>query len=163
MKTDAVDTIVQQWQKERPDLDASPLHILSRVFRLSKRWQQEVAENLQEFGVEYWEFDVLVSLLRHGPPYALPAAVLARTCLSSFGAMTNRIDRLAGRDFVKRTADPDDRRKVVIALTPKGKSIAEKASEKRFELGKRNIKKLSAAEQKTLSSLLRKLLLEEAR
>jgi DNA-binding MarR family transcriptional regulator len=158
MKSDAVDKILRQWHEERPDLDASPLDILSRVFRLSKKWQQEVSSILQEFEIEYWEFDVIVSLLRHGRPYELSAAELARACLSSFGAMTNRIDRMAKRNLVQRKTDPDDRRKVIIALTSKGKLIAGKASEKRFELGRHDLEALTASEKKTLSTLLRKLM-----
>lgn len=160
MKNDPVDAIVRQWNKEHPELDASPLHILSRVFRLSKKWQQEVSELLKEFQLEYWEFDVLTALLRHGRPYALSAAVLSRTCLLSFGAMTNRIDRMVERDLVQRQADSDDRRKVVIALTLKGKTLARKASKKRFELGKSNIEGLTSTEQKSLSMLLRKLMVQ---
>ena len=34
---DDVDRIVQAWARERPDLDVTPLEILSRVSRLARR------------------------------------------------------------------------------------------------------------------------------
>ncbi|MDA9227532.1 MarR family transcriptional regulator, partial [Actinomycetota bacterium] len=34
-KPDDVDQIVAAWQVQRPDLDASPLHVLSRLTRVS--------------------------------------------------------------------------------------------------------------------------------
>jgi len=34
---DDVDAIVAAWHRERPDLDLTPLHVLSRVTRLAKR------------------------------------------------------------------------------------------------------------------------------
>ncbi len=36
------------------------------------------------------------------------------------GAMTNRIDRLQERGFVKRVKSPDDGRQVLVTLTPQG-------------------------------------------
>lgn len=158
MKTDAVDLIVEQWAKERDDLDASPLHILSRLFRVSAKLQKETAQELKEFNLEYWEFDVLAALRRQGKPYALPAAGLSSVCLLSLGAMTNRVDRLIERDLVERQTDTDDRRKVLVALTKKGKAVADEAVEARLKLAKLGLKHLTATEKKTLENLLRKLM-----
>ena len=36
MPADDVDRIVSAWRRERPDLDVSPLEVLSRVTRLSR-------------------------------------------------------------------------------------------------------------------------------
>ena len=37
MAADDVDRIVSAWRRERPDLDVSPLEVLSRVSRLARR------------------------------------------------------------------------------------------------------------------------------
>ncbi|HCS58325.1 MAG TPA: MarR family transcriptional regulator, partial [Gordonia polyisoprenivorans] len=34
---DGVDAIIEQWRRERPDLDVAPLHVLSRISRLARR------------------------------------------------------------------------------------------------------------------------------
>ena len=34
--TDGVDVILQQWQRERPDLDTSPIGVIGRISRLSR-------------------------------------------------------------------------------------------------------------------------------
>jgi DNA-binding MarR family transcriptional regulator len=41
--------------------------------------------------------------------------------------MTNRVDRLAARGLVERSPDPDDRRGVIVRLTPEGKATVDGA------------------------------------
>ena len=38
--TDAVGQMVEQWRHERPDLDASPMLLVGRVFHLANRWDR---------------------------------------------------------------------------------------------------------------------------
>jgi hypothetical protein len=37
MNADPVDQILGQWQRERPDLDASPMGVMGRIARLIRR------------------------------------------------------------------------------------------------------------------------------
>ena len=69
-----------------------------------------------------WEFDVLAALRRAGAPYELSPGRLLRETLVTSGTMTNRVDRLAARGLVERYPDPDDRRGVIVRLTPEGKA-----------------------------------------
>ncbi len=118
---DDVDRIVQAWFRERPDLDVTPLSVLSRVTRIAKHLERVRKATFDSHGLEVWEFDVLAALRRSGPPYALsPTTLMADTMVTS-GAMTNRINRLHSRGLVKRQSDPLDGRRVVVALTPAGK------------------------------------------
>lgn len=65
-------------------------------------------------------FDVLATLRRSGPPYALsPSALIDWTMVTS-GTMTNRIDRLERAGLVSRSPDPSDGRASVVALTDEG-------------------------------------------
>src|ERR1700694_3507368 len=109
-RRDEVDRLVDAWGRERPDLDVSPLAVLSRVSRLARQLDRAPADTFTAHQLETWEFDVLAALRRSGPPYELsPGQLLTQTMVSS-GTMTNRIDRLALRDLVTRRPDPDDRR-----------------------------------------------------
>jgi DNA-binding MarR family transcriptional regulator len=123
--TDAVDQLVAEWQRERPDLDVSPLEILSRVSRLAKHLERARRDAFAAHGVEQWSFDVLAALRRSGRPYALPPRTLIAQTLVTSGAMTNRIDRLEAAGLVGRRPDLDDRRSVLVELTAQGLALAD--------------------------------------
>src|SRR5260370_26970073 len=109
---DEVDRLVAAWRRERPDLDVRPLEVLSRVTRLARHLDRARRTAFAEHGLEPWEFDVLSALRLAGEPYELtPSKLLTQTLVTS-GTMTNRIDRLASKDLVKRLPDPGDRRGV---------------------------------------------------
>jgi len=117
---DDVDRIVRAWARERPDLDISPLEVLSRVTRIAKQVDKFRREAFRASGLESWEFDVLAALRRAGTPYQLsPTALMAETLVSS-GAMTHRLTKLETRGFIQRSPDPEDGRGVVVQLTKTG-------------------------------------------
>ena len=119
-QSDEVDRIVDAWSRERPDLDFSPLQVLSRVGRLSRHVDRARKAAFAASDLELWEFDVLSALRRAGAPYQLsPKALLQQTLVSS-GTMTNRIDRLVERRLVTRDADPHDGRGILVSMTDRG-------------------------------------------
>jgi DNA-binding MarR family transcriptional regulator len=124
---DEVDRLVSAWRRERPDLDVSPLEVLSRVNRLARHLDRARRTAFAERGLETWEFDVLSALRRAGTPYQLsPGQLLTQTLVTS-GTMTNRIDRLAAKGLVVRGPDPNDRRGVLVRLTDSGRELADAA------------------------------------
>ena len=70
---------------------------------------------------------MLAALRRAGAPYELSPGRLLRETLVTSGTMTNRVDRLAARGLVERYPDPDDRRGVIVRLTPEGKATVDGA------------------------------------
>lgn len=139
---DAVDAIVLDWQRERPDLDVDPLRIFSRVKRIAKQLDAVRKSAFAETGLELWEFDVLAALRRAGAPHRLsPKQLLAITLVSS-GTMTNRLDRLAERGLVRREADPRDGRGVLVTMTATGRRLVDDA-----------LTRLVAAERELLAEL----------
>ena len=70
---------------------------------------------------------MLAALRRAGAPYELSPGRLLRETLVTSGTMTNRVDRLTGRNLVERLPDPRDRRGVLVRLTPEGKSAVDGA------------------------------------
>jgi DNA-binding MarR family transcriptional regulator len=118
---DEVDRLVDAWRRERPELDVSPMEVLSRVTRLAKHLDIARREAFSDQDLEIWEFDVLSALRRSGPPYQLSPGQLLRETLVTSGTMTNRVDRMASRDLVERLPHPDDRRGVLVRLTDAGR------------------------------------------
>jgi len=155
---DAVDGILRQWAEVRPDLDSSPIGIIGRVSRLSRLIDQRLAENFASFGLENWMYDVLATLRRQGPPYELTAGDLVAHSMVTSGAITNRIDRLAERGLVVR-AGADDRRKVIVRLTPAGRELVDEVAAAHLDTERAILADLSARRRQDLSSLLRTVLL----
>ena len=72
--------------------------------------------------------------------------------------MTNRIDRLADAGLVSRHPDPQDKRGVVVTLTPRGRAVADAALEDLLRSERELLTGLDAAERGHLAGLLRVLL-----
>jgi DNA-binding MarR family transcriptional regulator len=125
--TDEVDALVAAWHRERPDLDVSPLEVLSRVTRLARHLDRARGSAFAAHRLEVWEFDVLAALRRAGPPYELSPGRLLQQTLVTSGTMTNRIDRLEARGLVTRRTDPADRRGVLVGLAEAGRGKVDAA------------------------------------
>lgn len=155
--TDEVDELVAAWRRERPDLDVSPLEVLSRVTRLARHLDRARSQAFAAHGLELWEFDVLVALRRSGAPYELSPGRLLQQTLVTSGTMTNRIDRLASRGLVERHPDPSDRRGVIVRLTADGASRADAALIDLLNQEQAILTGLPADEQEQLAAMLRVL------
>lgn len=89
--SDAMDQLLTQWRRERPDVDVWPMGVIGRITRLSRLLDRELKEFFAGHGLERWEFDVLATLRRSGPPYELTAGALNRAAMVTSGAITNRL------------------------------------------------------------------------
>lgn len=156
-ETDEVDRIVGAWNTQRPDLDFSPLEVLSRMDRLSKHLDRARRDVFRRSDIESWEWDVLSALRRAGDPFQLSPKQLLQQTLVSSGTMTNRIDRLVGRRFVRRHADPDDGRSVLVTLTDDGRVRVDAAITRLVDVEAELLRALSRADRERIAGLLRKL------
>ncbi len=155
---DEVDELVEAWARERSDLDLSAMAVFSRISRLARHLDLARREAFTAHDIESWEFDVLAALRRAGAPYELSPGRLLRETLVTSGTMTNRVDRLAARGFVERSPDPDDRRGVIVRLTPEGKTAVDGAFGALLDAERALLSGLPAKERTRLAGLLRSLL-----
>jgi DNA-binding MarR family transcriptional regulator len=155
---DGVDAILEQWRSARPDLDCSPMQVIGRLSRASRLLERAIKEELATQGVEPWEFDVLATLLRSGPPHVLNAGALSTAAMVSSAALTNRIDQLVERGLVDRVVDPDHRRRVLISLTAAGLTLVNQLIEQHVANERRLLAELPASDRDVLAALLRRLL-----
>jgi len=152
---DIIDQLQTDWGQQRPDLDPGPMGVVLRIQALARMLGDQAAQCLQQFNLQWWQYDVLSTLRRQGKPFMMTATRLADSAMLTSGAMTNRIDRLESEGLVRRQTDPGDRRRVLVQLSKKGLKLVEKASEARFEAASEALEGLTAAQRKTLSDLLR--------
>ena len=156
--TDEVDDLVAAWQAERPDLDVQPMQVLSRISRLARHLDRERRSAFAAHDLETWEFDVLSALRRQGAPYELSPGALLRATLVTSGTMTNRIDRLEEAGLVSRRPDPQDKRGVLVTLTPAGQSRVDAALADLLEAEQALLASLPAESRGVLADLLRVVL-----
>ena len=126
---DAVDVILEQWKRERPDLDASPMGPIGRIKRCAALLEQQLESAFVEFDLSLWEFDMLATLRRTGAPYCLSPTELFSTLMVTSGTMTHRLKRLETRGFIERVPNAQDARSMLVQLTPHGKTLIDRVVE----------------------------------
>ena len=156
---DGVDAIIEQWRRERPDLDPSPIGVIGRISRLARELEARLEPVYREHGLEPGWHDVLATLRRSGPPFALRPSDLTGTLMLTSSGTTKRLDKLEEAGLIARGPDPNDRRAVLITLTPRGKDLIDGVTAAHLANEASLLKGLSVAEQEDLAALLRKLLL----
>lgn len=135
-------------------LNEQELNLLARAMMFV--WQsgtRDIGKGTVLDGLQLGQF-VVLRFLRHGPMRMTELAELTGTTSAN---VTGMVDRLVERGVVERTSDPDDRRVVLVSLTPQGASVfAEQGG-----LFKRHMTKLleclEPAEQHELVRLLAKV------
>ena len=155
---DAIDHMILAWREALPDLDPSGLELVGRVLVLAKHLEHSVAGSLQAHKLSLGQFDILATLRRQGPRGGLTPGKLLESVMLSSGGMTARLTRLEEEGLIVRRPDPDDRRGVVVELTPKGCKRIEAATATRFEEANASLPPLKRSELQSLACYLRKWL-----
>jgi DNA-binding MarR family transcriptional regulator len=156
---DGVDLILEQWRRERPELDHSPIGVVGRVSRLAREFEPRLEQVYREHGLEPGWHDVLATLRRTGPPYRLRPTELTDALMLTSSGTTKRLDRLEQAGLVERAPDPEDRRGTLITLTAAGRELIDSVTPAHLDNERRILGALTEAEQRRLADLLRKLAL----
>jgi DNA-binding MarR family transcriptional regulator len=151
---DHVARIMEQWAAERPDLDVSPMGLIGRLHRLGGRLNDELRPVFAAAGLGDGDFDVLATLRRTGPPYALTPGALGDATMVTSGAITKRIDRLERAGLVSRTVSDTDARSRRVTLTDRGRRLVDELVEKHVANEHRLVSGLSERERDQLARLL---------
>jgi DNA-binding MarR family transcriptional regulator len=156
-RQDQLDRMLEQWRRQRPEIDAEGMALIPRVMRLAHLYDREMARVSRSFDLKPGWLDVLSALRRVGPPYRMSSSALARWVLLSSGGMTSRLDRMEEAGLVVRLPDPSDRRGVLIELTAKGRKVIDAAIDAHLVLYDELVSgALSEADQRRFIELMRK-------
>ena len=152
---DEVDRLIAAWKRERPDVDLSPLAILSRITRISRHLDLARRDAFAE--LDTWGFDVLAALRRAGAPHTLSPSQLMQETMVTSGTMTNRLDRLEELKLINREPDPNDGRGSLVSLTPLGRKKVDEALDQLIKNERAFLTDLNKGEQAELAHLFSRL------
>lgn len=155
---DAVDRVLAQWARERPDLDTSPIGVVGRISRASRLADAALRQNFARVDLDPPSFDVLATLRRSGAPFELTPGDLAHMSMVTSGAVSQRLDRLEERGLVTRRRSPADARVVLVQLSEAGHRAVEEVLPSHLATEDELLSPLTKAEQDQLADLLRRLL-----
>jgi DNA-binding MarR family transcriptional regulator len=155
---DHVDRLIEQWARERPDLELEPMATIGRLGRLHALATRSIAEVFARHGLQIGEFDVLAALRRSGDPFIMKPSDLARVLMLSPAGMTNRVDRLEAAGWIERRSDPDDRRSSLVKLTHDGRELVDRAVTDHVANEARLLEPMSPTERAAFDRALRTLL-----
>lgn len=151
---DHVGRILQQWARERPDLDPSPIGIIGRLHRLAGVLDAELRVVFASAGLGDGDFDVLATLRRSGAPYELTPGEVASSTMVTSGAVTKRVDRLVEAGYVDRTVCPEDARSRRVRLTATGLALIDDLFPQHLANERRLLAGLTDLERTRLAHLL---------
>ena len=154
---DHVDAIIEQWSRERPDVDPRPIGVIGRISRLARDLEPRMDRVQVASGLEPGWYDVLAALRRSGPPYRMRPTDFAGALMLTSSGTTKRLDRLERAGLIARAPDPQDRRGILITLTDAGRELVDAATDAHLANEKRLLEGLTAEDQRRLADLLRKL------
>jgi DNA-binding MarR family transcriptional regulator len=139
---------------KRPFFTTYTTSLWIRFLRVSLQSHKKLEDDLNKLGVTPPQFYVLATI---GYAGGLPFGEIGAKMMVTVSNLTGIVDRLEEKKLVARKRDEKDRRVVHVILTEKGAKLY-KSTIPLFEKSVGEIfVRLTAAEQKQLSAILRKL------
>jgi DNA-binding MarR family transcriptional regulator len=155
---DSVDHVLADWARERPDLDFTPVGVVTRMARVRDYLDAAVGAVFAGFGLTAADFIVIVTLRRSGAPYRMPQARLMDALGLTSGTVSVRLDRLERRGIVTRAPDPASARGSMVQLTSEGLALFDQVAPVHLANEERLLAALTGDERLALAGLLRRLL-----
>lgn len=132
--------------------DSSTAQLADLFFRLSKRIRHRSAEHLAPVGLTPAQARALRVISHSDQPLRI-VALAARLDIVPRSA-TAVVDALEELGLVARAPDPDDRRSVLVALTPAGTDLVQRLRDTRRQAAEDLFLALSPADRAELTRLL---------
>ncbi|MFE8936275.1 MarR family winged helix-turn-helix transcriptional regulator [Streptomyces sp. NPDC007872] len=141
-----------------PSLSMTPPSVLDLnaylMYALGKAARRRLQERLTARGLKLWHLTVLALLSDLGPQMK---TVLAARLDMNASDLVRIVDDLVKTGYVECDRDPEDRRRVVVRLTPEGGSALAELGADVSSADDELLAPLDAEERRLLSSLLRRV------
>lgn len=130
------------------------LKILIGLHRNVKELDSKTLAIAKNYGLSFSQFMVLEALYSKGK---LSISEVRDAILSSVGTISLVVNNLEKMGYIKREADPCDKRICILSLTDSGREIISKIVPENEKMINNYMEKLDNEERKTLLDLLKKL------
>jgi len=121
--------------------------------RASQRHLSVFAELIPELTTT--QFAAIAKLAEEGP---MSQNQLGRMTAMDAATIKGVVGRLVGRRLVVTSASVEDRRRLIVDLTPEGRALFERVRAQGFEATRQTLAPLSAADRQRFMALLRQLI-----
>lgn len=125
-----------------------------KLARAFSSFNKKSIESIRTFGLTQPQFAVIEVIGHLGP---LKVGEICNKMLVSGGNMTLVLDNIEKLGYIERVHSKEDRRAILIQLTPLGKNLFDEVFKNHAEHVTKLMSVLSIEEQKTLGELLKKL------
>jgi DNA-binding MarR family transcriptional regulator len=159
LENDRVGAGMLRWRREFPEIDCSGKAVVGRVLHLHEVLLTAVNRSLAKHRLKYPSFAVLATLRVEGAPYRMSPKALLDSLILTSGGLSNLLRRLEKAGHIRRMADEQDGRGVIVELTEQGRRLVEPAMRDHAKTERRLVAALSKAEQRAAANALARMML----
>ena len=160
LENDRVGAGMLLWRREFPEIDCSGKAVVGRVLHLHEVLLTAVNRSLAKHRLKYPSFAVLATLRVEGAPYRMSPKALLDSLILTSGGLSNLLRRLEKAGHIRRMADEQDGRGVIVELTEQGRRLVEPAMRDHAKTERRLVAALSKAEQRAVANALGRMMLQ---
>ena len=161
LENDRVGAGMLLWRREFPEIDCSGKAVVGRVLHLHEVLLAAVNRSLAKHRLKYPSFAVLATLRVEGAPYRMSPKALLDSLILTSGGLSNLLRRLEKAGHIRRMADEQDGRGVIVELTEQGRRLVEPAMRDHAKTERRLVAALSKAEQRAVANALGRMMLQK--
>ncbi|MEU1201841.1 MarR family transcriptional regulator [Streptomyces sp. NPDC005813] len=152
---DSIDRHIARWRQEVPGLVPELEGAVTRMQTLMRHLRRKKETALARHGLKLWEYEILWRLRSAGEPYRMAPTRLAQGLGIHPATLTNRLDRLQSAGLITREHAPEDRRSLLVGLTPDGAQVWAAVIDDQREAEDTLFSSLTKGELSHLAALLR--------
>lgn len=115
--------IFEEIKQSKPERRPGQMPVMT-IFRTADVLQHAIERALSPFGVSHEQFNVL-RILRGAGEAGLPTLEVSSRMLSRSPNITRLLDRMIAKKLARRTRPKEDRRVVIVSVTPQGLALLE--------------------------------------
>lgn len=144
-------------RRRHPAFPHGPAVLVRLIKHVHRRIHDDANAALKSFGLNHPQYNLLM-MLYGTDAHALHPTQLAEAAGEKAANITRLTTELCQKGLIARAASEDDRRKLVITLTPAGRALIERLLPSIDALLELQTEGMSAREQAELERLLKKFL-----
>lgn len=135
------------------ELRQEAFHLLRQLFQQhTAHWQQFLPELTKP------QYAVLRSIAEHP---GIEQVALTEAAVSTKATLAEMLSRMESRGLVQREADPADKRRRFVFLTPEGEALLESSKPVGNNVDEAFLGRLTAEERRQFTHLVRKMMIKE--